>query len=130
MDWIHSGPERDIEIPPHDALEYRGVHFEMTPLDKTLKRLLNINGREYVVTLTPNALKITEKGHRLGVELKWADLVSGESALAVALHASVGKFQGAIQPAAASKPKTRARRRPSAKSTRNGTRREAPKRQR
>jgi len=101
----------------------------MTPLDKTLKRLLNINGRKYVVTLTPDALKITEKGHRLGVELKWADLVSGDSALAVALHASVGKFQGAIQPAA-SKPKTMARRHPSAKSTADDAPRKAPKRQR
>ncbi len=101
----------------------------MTPLDKSLKRSLNINGREYVVTLTPDALKITEKGHRLGVELQWADLVSGESALAVALNASIGKFQGAIQPAA-SKPKTTSPRRSNANSTRNGTRREPRKRQR
>ncbi len=66
----------------------------MTPLDKSLKRALTINGHDYVVTLAPETLKITEKGHRIGVELKWADLVSGESALAVALQASVGKFQG------------------------------------
>src|SRR5271156_1515424 len=101
----------------------------MTPLDKSLRRLLNINGREYVVTVTPNALKITEKGHRLGVELKWADLVSGESALAVALHASIGKFQGTTHPAA-SKPKATARRRPIAKSAGNRTHRQPPKRQR
>jgi hypothetical protein len=69
----------------------------MTPLDKTLKRALTINGRGYVVTLAPDALKITEKGRRIGVELKWADLVSGESALAVALQASVGKFQGGAE---------------------------------
>jgi hypothetical protein len=65
----------------------------MTPLDKTLKRGLNINGRDYVITMDPQALKITEKGRRIGLELKWADIVSGESALAVALHASLGKFQ-------------------------------------
>jgi hypothetical protein len=63
----------------------------MTPLDKPLKRALKIDGRDYVVTLTPDALKITRKGHRLGVELEWLKLVSGESALAVALHASIGK---------------------------------------
>jgi hypothetical protein len=57
-----------------------------------------------VITLTPDALKITQKGHRLGVELKWLDLVSGESALAVALHASIGKFQDA-PPSAARPPK-------------------------
>lgn len=65
----------------------------MTPLDKSLKRGINIGGRDYVVTIDPKALKITEKGRRIGLELKWADIVSGESALAVALHASLGKFQ-------------------------------------
>jgi hypothetical protein len=80
----------------------------MTPLDKSLKRALNVNGRDYVITLTPDALKITQKGHRLGVELKWPDLVSGESALAVALHASIGKFQDA-PPSVAHPPKDAAR---------------------
>jgi hypothetical protein len=85
--------------------------IRMTPLDKSLKRALTINGDDYVVTLTPDALKITRKGHRLGVELKWADLVSGQSALAVALHASVGKFQdeAATRPEATN-PKDAARR--------------------
>jgi hypothetical protein len=81
----------------------------MTPLDKSLKRALKINGHDYVVTLTPDALKITQKGHRLGVELKWADLVSGQSALAVALNASIGKFQDGV-PALPRKPKDFARR--------------------
>lgn len=67
----------------------------MTPLDKTLKRTLNIQGVDYVITLTPEVLKLTRKGRRLGMELKWADLTSGESALAVALHASVGRFEAA-----------------------------------
>jgi len=67
----------------------------MTPLDKTLKRSITINGSSYVITLSPSALKVTLKGRRLGVELRWPDLVSGESALAVALHASIGKFQSA-----------------------------------
>ena len=64
----------------------------MTPLDKTLKRLLCIRGVEYVVTLSPETLKLTRKGRRLGMELKWADITSGESALAIALRASVGRF--------------------------------------
>jgi hypothetical protein len=71
---------------------------DMTPLDKSLKRALKINGLDYSITLTPDALKITQKGHRLGLELKWLDLVTGESALAVALHASIGKFQDGLQP--------------------------------
>jgi hypothetical protein len=65
----------------------------MTPLDKTLKRALKIDGRNYVISLDPQVLKITEKGRRIGLELKWAEIVSGETALAVALHASLGKFQ-------------------------------------
>ena len=44
------------------------------------------------MTLSPDALKLTRKGKRLGLELKWADITSGESALAVALRASVGRF--------------------------------------
>ena len=65
----------------------------MTPLDKTLKRAIKIKGQEYVVTLSPEAVKISRKGHRLGAELKWADLISGDTALAVALHASIGRFE-------------------------------------
>ena len=72
-------------------------YIAMTPLDKSLKRALSINGRDYVITLSPDALKITEKGHRLGLELKWPELISGDSALAVALRASLGKFQDAAK---------------------------------
>jgi hypothetical protein len=63
-----------------------------TPLHSTLKRALTIDGRDYVVTLTAASLKLTLKGKRNGVELAWAQLVTGEAALAVALHASVGAF--------------------------------------
>jgi hypothetical protein len=106
----------------------------MTPLDKSLKRALIINGQDYVITLTPDALKITQKGHRLGVELKWIDLVSGESALAVALHASIGKFQDQPRPVA-HPPKSNARRNVKAKATRTIAsrmtgKRTAPKRSR
>jgi len=63
-----------------------------TPLEKTVRRALSIEGRDYVVSLSPEGLKLTLKGHRLGVELKWADLVNGEAALATALRASLGRF--------------------------------------
>src|SRR5450631_1589204 len=98
----------------------------MTPLDKPLKRAMIIGGRDYVITLKPEALKITEKGHRLGLELKWAEIVSGESALAVALHASLGKFEGATA-AAAGKAKEPPQRTARAKAT-SGARRGAKKR--
>jgi hypothetical protein len=64
----------------------------MTPLDKTLKRALVINGVDYVIALSPDSLKLTQRGKRLGLILKWTDIISGESALAVALQASVGRF--------------------------------------
>jgi hypothetical protein len=108
----------------------------MTPLEKTLKRELRINGRDYVVTLSPDALKITEKGHRLGLELPWVDLISGDSALAIALQASVGKFQSGSLPAisnpgsrakSATTPRAAPGRRPATKHPRS-TRRSQPNR--
>ncbi|HEV2621754.1 MAG TPA: hypothetical protein VGU65_06670 [Frateuria sp.] len=61
----------------------------MTPLDKPLKRELTIGDVAYTLVLDPDGLKLTEKGHRRGVELRWQDLVSGDAALATALQASL-----------------------------------------
>jgi hypothetical protein len=73
----------------------------MTPLHSTLKRALSIDGRDYVLTLNETSLKLTLKGKRNGVELPWSQLVNGEAALAVALHASLGAFaKKAATPAA------------------------------
>jgi hypothetical protein len=63
-----------------------------TALEKTLRRELRVNGRPFILAISPESLKLTLKGKRKGLELKWEDLVSGEAALAVALNASVGKF--------------------------------------
>jgi hypothetical protein len=60
-----------------------------TKLEKALKRQIDIKGKPYVVTITPEGLKLTEKGKRKGQELNWSDLVSGQTALAVALNASL-----------------------------------------
>jgi hypothetical protein len=70
-----------------------------TLLDKTLKRELRINGRPFIVALSPEALKLTVKGKRKGLELQWDALVSGESALAVALNASLSAFKSEATPA-------------------------------
>jgi len=61
----------------------------MTPLDKPLKREIEIDGTRYTLVLDPQGLKLAEKGHRRGVELSWKDLVSGDAALATALKASL-----------------------------------------
>jgi hypothetical protein len=63
----------------------------MTKLEKALKREIDIKGKPYIVTITPEGLKLTEKGKRKGQELVWADLASGDAALATALNASVGE---------------------------------------
>jgi hypothetical protein len=61
----------------------------MTKLEKELKREIVIDDKPYVVTISPQGLKLTEKGRRKGQELSWRDLVSGDAALSTALNASV-----------------------------------------
>jgi hypothetical protein len=60
-----------------------------TKLDKVLKREIDINGEAYILTLSPEGLKLTVKGRRKGQELAWKDLVSGDAALATALNATL-----------------------------------------
>lgn len=45
-----------------------------------------------MLTVDPQGFKLTQKGRRKGVEIKWADLASGEAALAVSLNASLGRL--------------------------------------
>lgn len=61
----------------------------MTPLDKPVRRELEIDGRLYTLTVDPEGLKLAEKGHRKGLALRWSDLVNGDAALATALQASL-----------------------------------------
>ena len=60
----------------------------MTPLDKPLRRELMLGDQAYTLTIEPTGLKLVEKGRRNGVEIRWADLVTGDAALAAALQAS------------------------------------------
>src|SRR5437867_10696843 len=62
-----------------------------TKLDSKLKRELNILGKLYTLSLTPEGLNLAPKGRRKGYELAWADFVSGEAALATALNASLAR---------------------------------------
>jgi hypothetical protein len=54
-----------------------------TKLDKVLKREIDIGGKPYMLAISPDGLKLTEKGRRKGQELLWKDLVGGQSAVAV-----------------------------------------------
>jgi hypothetical protein len=58
----------------------------MTPLDRPLRREINIDGKAYTVTLDPFGLKLTRKAHRNGVELRWTDLLNGDAATEASLH--------------------------------------------
>jgi hypothetical protein len=60
-----------------------------TKLDKSLKREVDIDGKPYMLTLSPEGMKLVPKGRRNGVEIAWKDLVSGDAALATALNASL-----------------------------------------
>ena len=62
-----------------------------TKLERPVKRELEVEGKSYTLTISPDGLKLVEKGRRKGQELLWKELVSGEAALAIALNASLEK---------------------------------------
>ena len=60
-----------------------------TKLERALKREIAIEGAPYIVTISPEGLKLTNKGRRKGQELLWKDFINGQAALATALNASL-----------------------------------------
>jgi hypothetical protein len=60
----------------------------MTKLEKAIRRELVIKDVTYTVVIDPTGLKLTEKGRRKGIELKWTDIVSGDAGVAAALQGS------------------------------------------
>ena len=56
-----------------------------TKLDKLLKREIEIDGKPYMVSLSPDGVKLTEKGKRKGLGVSWKGLANGESATALSL---------------------------------------------
>jgi hypothetical protein len=85
-----------------------------TPLEKTLKRELSINGGAYVLAISPEGLKLTVKGRRKGLELQWDALVSGDAALAIALNASLGQLQSKERAAPKARPEEKPEEKPAA----------------
>jgi hypothetical protein len=59
-----------------------------TKLDKQLKREIDVDGKPYMLAITPEGLKLTEKGKRKGQELSWKNLLAGQAAQATVLNAS------------------------------------------
>ena len=59
-----------------------------TKLDKQLKREIDVDGKPYMLAITPEGLKLTENGKRKGQELSWKNLLSGQAAQATVLNAA------------------------------------------
>lgn len=62
-----------------------------TRLEGALKREIDLLGKPYTLTITPEGLNLAPKGRRKGYALAWADLISGDAALATALNASLAR---------------------------------------
>ena len=46
-----------------------------TKLEKTVKREIDIDGQPFTVAISPEGLKITQKGFRKGQEVSWKSLL-------------------------------------------------------
>ena len=66
-----------------------------TKLEKTLKREITIDGKAYMVAISPEGVKVTQKGFRRGPELTWRAIISGEAEMGQQLKSSVGGTGGA-----------------------------------
>jgi hypothetical protein len=67
-----------------------------TPLDRPIKRELEIDGTLYTVTISPDGVKVTQKGKRKGHELTWRDIISGDAALRRDLSLSLGAMASGV----------------------------------
>ena len=68
-----------------------------TRLDKTIKRELELDGKLYTVSLSPQGIKVVPKGGRKGHEISWAALVSGDVELRRDLNLSLDMYD-ALRP--------------------------------
>jgi hypothetical protein len=60
-----------------------------TKLEKSIKRELEIDGKAYMVTISPEGVKVTQKGFRKGPEISWRSIISGDTSLREDLNLSV-----------------------------------------
>jgi hypothetical protein len=65
-----------------------------TKLEKTLKREIEIDGKAYMVAISPEGVKVTQKGFRRGPELTWRSIISGEAETTQQLKSSVSATGG------------------------------------
>jgi hypothetical protein len=65
-----------------------------TKLEKTLKREITIDGKAYMVAISPEGVKVTQKGFRRGPEMTWRAIISGEAEMGQQLKSSVSATSG------------------------------------
>jgi hypothetical protein len=65
-----------------------------TKLEKTLKREIEIDGKAYMVAISPEGVKVTQKGFRRGPEMTWRAIISGEAEMGQQLKSSVNATGG------------------------------------
>jgi hypothetical protein len=60
-----------------------------TRLDKALKREIEVDGKLYTATISPDGIKVVEKGKRNGHEVSWQAIITGDAALRQDLRISL-----------------------------------------
>jgi hypothetical protein len=63
-----------------------------TRLGKTIKRELELGGQLYMVSMSPEGVRIVPKGKRKGHEISWETLLSGDAELRRDLNMSLDVF--------------------------------------
>ncbi len=58
-------------------------------LDKAIKRELDLDGEAYMVTISPDGIRIVPKGRRKGHEISWQTILSGDAELTQQLKISL-----------------------------------------
>ena len=65
-----------------------------TKLDKTIKREIEIDGQAYTVAISPEGVKLTQKGFRKGQELSWQQLLAAGGGDQGGAGSSIGASSG------------------------------------
>ncbi len=65
-----------------------------TKLDKTIKREIELDGQAYMVTISPEGVKLTQKGFRKGREVSWKELLGDEGGAGSAGGSAMGGMGG------------------------------------
>ena len=69
-----------------------------TRLDKTIKRELELAGQLYTVSMSPEGVKIVQKGKRKGHEMSWETLLSGDAELRRDLNMTLDMYDAVSDP--------------------------------